>query len=111
MLALTLSTRLASSLVEQVQAVADVTDNRTVPNAALAVAALRGCENYARQLITSATKGPCCQPRRHGPKPRALGHCGLRNALGRYQEAFAAASEELQQDLPSCGSPRGPRSS
>jgi len=32
---------LASSLVEQVQAVADVTDNRTVPNAALAVAALR----------------------------------------------------------------------
>ena len=40
---------LASSLVEQVQAVADVTDNRTVPNAALAVAALRGCENDARQ--------------------------------------------------------------
>jgi hypothetical protein len=33
----------------------------------------------------------------------------LRNALGRYQEAFAAASEELQQDPPSCGSPHGPR--
>jgi len=38
---------LASSLVEQVQAVADVTDNRTVPNAALAVAALRGREKDA----------------------------------------------------------------
>jgi hypothetical protein len=68
---------LASSLVEQVPAVADVTDNRTVPNAALAVAALRGRENDARQLITSATKGPCCQRRRNGAKPRAPGHCGF----------------------------------
>ena len=38
---------LASSFVEQVQAVADVTDNRTVRYAALAVAAVRGREKDA----------------------------------------------------------------
>jgi len=47
---------LASSFVEQVQAVADVDDNRTVRYAVLAVAAVRGREKDARQLITSATR-------------------------------------------------------
>src|SRR6266478_1269341 len=47
---------LASSFVEQVQAVADVTDNRTVRYTALAVPAVRRREKDARQLITSATR-------------------------------------------------------
>ncbi len=43
-------------------------------------------------------EGLCCQRRRNGARPRALGHYGLRNGLGRYQEAFAAASEALRRD-------------
>ena len=102
---------LASSLVEQVQAVADVTDNRTVRYAALAVAAVRGREKDARQLITSATRDFAASGEGMGLGLARWATAVLRNGLGRYQEAFAAASEELQQDPPSCGSPHGPRSS
>jgi hypothetical protein len=99
---------LASSFVEQVQAVADVTDNRTVRYAALA--AVRGREKDARQLITSATRDFAASGEGMGLS-LARRATALRNGLGRYQEAFAAASEALQQDPPSCGSPHGPRSS
>jgi DNA-binding CsgD family transcriptional regulator len=105
-LPLTLSTRgggllfagrlaLATSLLEQVQAVAD---NRTAPYAALAAAAFRGRENDARHLIGSAIKDFAARGEGMGLSLARWATAVLCNGLGRYQEAFAVASEALQED-------------
>jgi len=64
----------AASLVVQVEAMADAIDNRTVPYAALAVAAFRGREGDARQLIEASTKDFHRQGGRERAQPGALGY-------------------------------------
>jgi DNA-binding CsgD family transcriptional regulator len=105
-LPLTLSTRggvhlfagelaVAASLVEQVAAVADATDNRTVPYAALAVAAFRGREGDARQLIEATTKDFAARGEGMGLSLGRWATAVLGNGLARYEDAFVAAEEAL----------------
>jgi DNA-binding CsgD family transcriptional regulator len=106
-LPLTLSTRggvhlfagelaVAASLVEQVEAVADATDNRTVPYAALAVAAFRGREADARQLIEASTKDFAARGEGMGLSLARWATAALCNGLARYEDAFVAAEQALE---------------
>jgi ATP/maltotriose-dependent transcriptional regulator MalT len=86
---------LASLLVEQVQIVTDALDNRSSPNAALFLAAFRGDEDGARQLIEMmSTKDS--DSRSEGMAllwARAL----LCNSRGRYEEAYHAATTAVSE--------------
>jgi DNA-binding CsgD family transcriptional regulator len=85
----------AESLFEQAEAVADATDTRTARYAAVLVAAYRGCEREARELIDAATKDFAARGEGMGV---SLTHCAtavLCNGLGRYEEAYVAAEEAL----------------
>jgi DNA-binding CsgD family transcriptional regulator len=82
----------AASLVEQVAAVADATDVRTAPYAAVMVAALRGHSAEAEELIRTTTED-------FRTRGEGMGITGLRwssallyNGIGRYQDAFEAAA-------------------
>jgi DNA-binding CsgD family transcriptional regulator len=86
----------ADSLVEQVEAVADATDNRTVPYAALAVAAFRGREGDARQLIEASTKDFAARGEGTGLSLAGWATAVLCNSLTRYEDAFVAAEEALE---------------
>jgi DNA-binding CsgD family transcriptional regulator len=106
-LPLTLSTRagvhlyrgelaVASSLVERVESVADVIDSRTVPYAALAVAAFRGQEADARSLIESTRRDFLARGEGMGLTLTYWATAALYNALGRYDDAFVAAEQALE---------------
>jgi DNA-binding CsgD family transcriptional regulator len=106
-LPLTLSTRggvhlfagelaVAASLVVQVEAVADATDNRTVPYAALAVAAFRGREDEARQLIEASTNDFAARGEGMGLSLARWATAVLCNGLTRYEDAFVAAEGALE---------------
>ncbi|HEY1634757.1 MAG TPA: LuxR C-terminal-related transcriptional regulator [Acidimicrobiales bacterium] len=106
-LPLTLSTRggvhlfagelaVAASLVVQVEAMADATDNRTVPYAEVAVAAFRGREDDARQLIEASTKDSIARGEGSGLSLARWATAVLCNSLTRYEDAFVAAEEALE---------------
>jgi DNA-binding CsgD family transcriptional regulator len=106
-LPLTLSTRggvhlfagelaVAASLVVQVEAMADATDNRTVPYAEVAVAAFRGHEDEARQLIEASTKDSIARGEGSGLSLARWATAVLCNSLTRYEDAFVAAEEALE---------------
>ena len=86
----------ARLLVDQVQLVTDASDGRRYLNPALFVAAFRGDENEARQLIGMITKDS--QTRGEGVAlavalwAKAL----LCNGRGQYEEAFHAAAEAVR---------------
>jgi DNA-binding CsgD family transcriptional regulator len=86
----------AASLVEQVEAVADATDNRAVPYAALAVAALRGREGEARQLIEASAKDFAARGEGMGLSLARCMTADLCNGLARYEDAFVAAEDALE---------------
>ena len=105
-LPLTLSTRagvhlfagelaMAASRVEEVEAVADAIDNRTVPYAALAVAAFRGREGDARQLIEASAKDFAARGEGMGLSLAHWATAALCNGLARYDDAFVAAEQAL----------------
>jgi DNA-binding CsgD family transcriptional regulator len=105
-LPLTLSTRagvhlfrgelaVASSLVEQVESVVDVIDSRTVPYAALAVAAFRGRAADAQPLIDATRRDFLTRGEGMGVTLSYWATATLYNGLGRYEEALAAAEEAL----------------
>jgi DNA-binding CsgD family transcriptional regulator len=106
-LPLTLSTRagvhlfagelsVAVSLVEQVEAVADATDTRTARYAAAAVAAFRGREHDARQLLDAGAKDFASRGEGMGVTVTQWAAAALYNGLARYDEAFVAAAEALE---------------
>ena len=87
---------MAASLVEQVEAVADATDSRTARYAALAVAAFQGHADEARQLIDAAAKDFTSRGEGMGVSLARWAAAALCNGLARYDEAFAAAAEALE---------------
>jgi len=87
---------LAASVVEQVEAVAEAIGNRRAPYSALTVAAFRGREVDARQLIDASTKDFAARGDGLGLSIALWATAVLNNALARYQDAFAAAKEALE---------------
>jgi len=87
---------LAASLVEQVEAVADATDTRTVRYSAIVLAALRGREHEAREVIDTNGKEFASRGEGMGVTATQWATAMLCNGLGRYDEALAAAEEALE---------------
>ena len=87
---------IAASLVERVGAVADATDARTAPYAAITVAAFRGRELGARELIDTNAKEFASRGEGMGVTVTHWATAVLYNGLARYHEAFAAADAALE---------------
>jgi DNA-binding CsgD family transcriptional regulator len=107
LLPLTLSTRaafhlfagelaLAESVVEQVQAVSKVIDNRSVSYTALCIAAFRGRESIAHELIDAGTKDFVTRGDGLGLNIAQWATAVLNNGLARYDDAFVAAEQVLE---------------
>jgi DNA-binding CsgD family transcriptional regulator len=86
----------AVSLVDQGEAVADATDNRGVPHSALGVAAFRGCEPEARQLIDASAQDSVARGEGMGLSLARWATAVLCNGLALYDDAFVAAQQALE---------------
>jgi DNA-binding CsgD family transcriptional regulator/tetratricopeptide (TPR) repeat protein len=92
----------AASLVAEVESVTEATGRSIAPYAALALAALRGREGEAVELIEAATKDAERQGEGGGLTFAHWATAVLCNGLGRYEQALAAAqraSEASPADL------------
>jgi DNA-binding CsgD family transcriptional regulator len=87
---------LAASVVEQMEAVADAIGNHPASYSALTVVAFVGREGDARQLIDASTKDFASRGDGLGLTIALWATAVLNNALARYQDAFAAAEEALE---------------
>jgi DNA-binding CsgD family transcriptional regulator len=87
---------LAASVVEQLEAVADAIGSRPASYSALTVAAFRGREDDARQLIDASTMDFASRGDGLGLTIALWATAVLNNALARYQDAFAAAEVVLE---------------
>ena len=87
---------LADSVVAQVEAVADVIDNRSVSYTALCIAAFRGRESIARELIDAGTKDFLARGDGLGLNIALWATAVLYNGLARYEDAFIAAEQVLE---------------
>ena len=86
---------LAESALEQADAVAGVVDGRSVSYASLGVAALRGRESTAHELIASATKEFTTRGDGLGVNISLWATSVLNNGLARYNDAFTSAEQVL----------------
>jgi DNA-binding CsgD family transcriptional regulator len=86
----------AGFLVDQVQVVTDASDSRRFPNAALLVAAFRGEEREARQLAEAITRDSSARGEGLALAVASWATAVLCNGLGRYDEAFRAATDALE---------------
>jgi DNA-binding CsgD family transcriptional regulator len=86
----------AESLFEQAQAVADATDTRTAQYAAVLLAAFRGSEPKARTLIDAAAMDFTSRGEGMGVTLTKCAEAVLYNGLARYEEAFLAAKDGLE---------------
>jgi DNA-binding CsgD family transcriptional regulator len=86
----------AESLVEQAEAVADVTDTRNSRYAAVLVAAFRGYEQEARELIDASAKDFAARGEGMGVTLTRFAAAALCNGLAQYDEAYVAAVEALE---------------
>ncbi len=86
----------AESLFEQADAVADATGARTARYAAVLVAAFRGCEREARPLIDAAAKDFAARGEGMGVNLTGFADAALYNGLARYDEAYVAAENALE---------------
>jgi DNA-binding CsgD family transcriptional regulator len=86
----------AASLVEQVQSVADVIDSRTVPYAAVTVAAFCGNEAEALRLITATQQDFIARGEGMGVSLTQWASAVLFNGLARYDRAFESAAQALE---------------
>jgi DNA-binding CsgD family transcriptional regulator/tetratricopeptide (TPR) repeat protein len=86
----------AEFLVDQVTIVTDASDNQRLPNAGLVVAAFRGEEHEARQLIEATTKDSSARGEGLALAVTLWATAVLSNALGQYEDAFRAAMEALE---------------
>jgi len=86
----------AASLVDGVDAVADATDTRTARYAAVTVAAFRGRELDARELIDANAKEFASRGEGMGVTVTQWAAAVLYNGLARYHDAFSAAEAALE---------------
>jgi DNA-binding CsgD family transcriptional regulator len=86
----------AESLFEQAEAVADATDTRTARYAAVLVAAFRGCEGEARELMVAAANDFAARGEGMGVSLTRCAEAVLCNGLARYEEAYVAAEDALK---------------
>ena len=86
----------AAFLIDQVQVVTDASDNRRLPNAALMVAAFRGDEREARQLIEGMARDSSARGEGLALAVGSWATAVLCNGLGQYEDAFRAATEALK---------------
>jgi DNA-binding CsgD family transcriptional regulator len=86
----------AAYLVDQVQVVTAASDNQRFSNASLLIAAFRGDEHEARQLIEAATKDSSARGEGMALAVASTATALLCNGLGLYEEAFRAALEALK---------------
>jgi DNA-binding CsgD family transcriptional regulator len=86
----------AGFLVDQVQVVTDASDNRRFPNAALLVAAFRGEEREARQLAEAITEDSSARGEGLALAVASWATAVLCSGLGRYEDAFHAATDALE---------------
>jgi DNA-binding CsgD family transcriptional regulator len=84
---------MASSLVDEVAAVNEATGASLAPYAALTLAAFRGREAEAAQLIEAATRELVSRGEGQGLAFIHWVTAVLHNGLGRYEEALAAAQQ------------------
>jgi DNA-binding CsgD family transcriptional regulator len=87
---------LAALVVEEVEAVAEAIGNRPTPASAMTVAAFRGHEEEARELIDASTKDFATRGDGLGLTIALWATAVLNNSLARYEDAYAAAEEALE---------------
>jgi hypothetical protein len=106
-LPLTLSTRAGVQLFagdlseaeahfEHAEAAADATDARTAAYAAVLIAAFRGYEVEARELIGAAAKDFAARGEGMGVTLTRCAEAALGNGLGQYEQAYLAAERGLE---------------
>jgi DNA-binding CsgD family transcriptional regulator len=89
--------RAAASLVEESDALAEATDGRIVPRyGALAVAAFRGRADEVSQLVRVSTQDFIARGEGMGLTVSQWVTAALYNGLGRYEDAFAAAEQAVE---------------
>jgi len=86
----------AASLVDRIDALADATDARTAPYAAVLLAALQGRERHARELIDANAKELASIGEGNGVSLTQWATAALYNGLARYDDAFSAAAAVLE---------------
>jgi tetratricopeptide (TPR) repeat protein len=86
----------AGFLLDQVEVVTDASDNRRFPNAGLLVAAFRGEEREALQLAEAITKDASARGEGLALAVVSWATAVLCNGLGRYEDAFGAATDALE---------------
>jgi DNA-binding CsgD family transcriptional regulator len=86
----------ATSLFEQAEAVADATDTRTARYAAVLVAAFGGCEREAKEFIDAAAMDFAERGEGMGVTLTRCATAVLYNGLARYDEAYVAAENALE---------------
>jgi DNA-binding CsgD family transcriptional regulator len=89
----------AASLVAEVESVTEATGSSIPPYAALGLAALRGRETEATELIEAATKDAERRGQGEGLSFVRWATAVLGNGLGRYEEALASA-QQASEDSP-----------
>ena len=87
---------IAASLVDRIEALADVTDARTDRYAAVLLAGLRGRELDAQELIDANAKEFASRGEGTGVSVTQWAAAALYNGLARYHEAFSAAEAVLE---------------
>ncbi|HVS44335.1 MAG TPA: LuxR C-terminal-related transcriptional regulator [Candidatus Dormibacteraeota bacterium] len=86
----------AASLVDQITAVADATDNRTVPYGGLVLAALRGREDEARPFIDASIEDFVARGEGMALSMARWATAAMCNGRALYDEAFGAAQQALE---------------
>jgi DNA-binding NarL/FixJ family response regulator len=86
---------LAESVLEQADAVADVIDKKSLSYSSLGVAALRGRESIAHELIVTATKEFTARGDGLGLNIALWATAVLNNGVAGYNDAFTAAEQVL----------------
>jgi len=83
----------AAALIDEAAAITEATGSQLPPYAALGLAAFRGQERRASELIETSTKDTVRRGEGRGLNFVQWGTAVLDNGLGRYQDALAAAQQ------------------
>jgi len=86
---------IAASLVDRIEALADVTDARALRHAAILLAAFRGRELDAQELFAANAKESASRREGTGVNVTHWATAVLYNGLARYHDAYAAAEAVL----------------
>lgn len=89
-------TMAVASLADQMEVVTKASDNTRLPNIALALAAFRGDEPGTRLLIEATRKDSLARGEGLALTVTLWAEALLYNGLGRYEEAYGAAMEALE---------------